>query len=72
MIELIRAELPPGKEILFDFGACRHCQFMARIKLDDILRVLDDERDGVDGLGRNVKPAKQARSAAIAITMSAR
>jgi quinolinate synthase len=43
--ELIRAELPPGKEILFDFGACRHCQFMARIKLEDILRVLDDERE---------------------------
>jgi quinolinate synthase len=43
--ELIRAELPPGKEILFDFGACRHCQFMARIKLDDILRVLEDERE---------------------------
>ncbi len=44
--ELIRAELPPGKEILFDFGACRHCQFMARIKLEDILRVLEDEREG--------------------------
>jgi quinolinate synthase len=43
--ELIRAELPPGKEILFDFGACRHCQFMARIKLEDILRVLEDERE---------------------------
>ena len=43
--ELIRAELPTGKEILFDFGACRHCQFMARIKLEDILRVLDDERE---------------------------
>jgi quinolinate synthase len=43
--ELIRAELPEGKEILFDFGACRHCQFMARIKLDDILRVLEDERE---------------------------
>jgi quinolinate synthase len=43
--ELIRAELPPGKEILFDFGACRHCQFMARIKLEDVLRVLDDERE---------------------------
>jgi quinolinate synthase len=45
--ELIRAELPPGKEILFDFGACRHCQFMARIKLEDILRVLEDEREAV-------------------------
>jgi quinolinate synthase len=43
--ELIRAELPPGKEILFDFGACRHCQFMARIKLEDILRVLEDDRE---------------------------
>jgi len=43
--ELIRAELPAGKEILFDFGACRHCQFMARIKLDDILRALEDERE---------------------------
>ena len=43
--ELIKAELPPGKEILFDFGACRHCQFMARIKLEDILRVLEDERE---------------------------
>ena len=43
--ELIRAELPPGKEILFDFGACRHCQFMARIKLEDVLRVLEDERE---------------------------
>jgi quinolinate synthase len=43
--ELIRAELPLGKEILFDFGACRHCQFMARIKLEDVLRVLEDERE---------------------------
>ncbi|MBI3326849.1 MAG: quinolinate synthase NadA [Nitrospinae bacterium] len=43
--ELIRAELPLGKEILFDFGACRHCQFMARIKLEGILRVLEDERE---------------------------
>jgi quinolinate synthase len=43
--ELIRAELPHGKEILFDFGACRHCQFMARIKLENVLRVLEDERE---------------------------